>query len=114
MKHLTISLALLDHRNSTLVTFVIAESDTNVPVKELSINAFRDISTRILHRRSLEEGIRKWRAVERILLTKERAAKHLKWARAHQHWTQDDWAEIAWSDECLVRQDSDPRKLWIF
>ena len=47
-------------------------------------------------------------------MTKERAAKRLKWAKAHQHWTRDDWAKIVWSDKCLVRQDSDPWKLWVF
>jgi hypothetical protein len=60
-----------------------AESDTDVPLKEISVNAFPDVSTRTFHRRLLEEGIQKWRAAERTLLTKERAAKHLKWARAH-------------------------------
>ena len=91
-----------------------AESNTDVPLKEISVNAFSDVSTRTLHRQLLEEGIQKWRAAERTLLTKERATKHLKWARAHQHWTRDDWAKIVWSDEWLLRQDSDPRKLWVF
>ena len=67
-----------------------AESDTDVPLKEISINAFPDVSTRTLHRRLLEEGIRKWIAVERTLLTQKRAAKRLKWARAHQHKTRED------------------------
>ena len=64
-----------------------AESDTDVPLKEISINAFPDVSTHTLHRRLLEEGIQKWRAAERTLLTQKRAAKRLKWARAHQHKT---------------------------
>ena len=67
-----------------------AESNTDVPLKEISVNGFPDVSKRTLYRRLLEEGIRKWRAAERTLLTKERAAKHLKWARAHKHWTRDD------------------------
>jgi len=92
-----------------------AESKTRVPFAELSLNtAFTNVSTRTLRRRLKEEGIRKWRAVGRPLLTQKDAKERYKWAKAHQHWTKEDWARIVWSDECLVKQDSDPRQLWVF
>ena len=61
-----------------------------------------------------EEGIRKWRAVGRNLLTQKDVDGRYKWAKVHQHWTKEDWGKIAWSDECYVTQDSDPWQLWVF
>jgi hypothetical protein len=36
----------------------------------------------------------------------ENAKKRLAWARAHQHWTVDNWKWVIWSDECAVQKDS--------
>ena len=91
------------------------ESDTKMPLAEIPINTtFANVSTRTIRRRLREEGIRKWKAVGRTLLTQKDAKARYKWALAHRHWTKEDWAKIAWSDECLVKQDSDPRQLWVF
>src|SRR5579859_743109 len=35
-------------------------------------------------------------------------------AREHRHLTREDWAKFAWSDESLIKQDSDPCQLWVF
>jgi len=92
-----------------------AESDTKQPLAEISVNTtFANVSIRTIRRRLKEEGIRKWRAIGRSLLTQKDAKARYKWARAHRHWTKEDWAKIIWSDECIIRQDSDPRQLWVF
>ena len=92
-----------------------AESDTKQPLAEISVNStFADVSTQTIRRRLKEEGIRKWKAVGRCLLTKKDAKARYKWAREHQHLIKEDWVKFAWSDETLVRQDGDPQQLWVF
>ena len=91
-----------------------AESETHVPMVELRYQTNSDVSVRTLHQRLREARIRKWKAVNRPLLTKKHMAQRLKWAREHQHWTREDWVKVAWSDECAVQKDSDPRQVWIF
>ena len=91
-----------------------AESETRVPMREISNIVNADVSERTLHRRLLEAGIRKWKAVRRPLLNEKHAAQRLKWAQEHQHKTREDWSKVAWSDECAVQKDSDPRQLWVF
>jgi hypothetical protein len=91
------------------------ESETRVPLAEIPVNTtFSNVSIRTIRRRLREEGIRKWKAVGRALLTKKHAAQRLKWALEHRNWTREDWKKIIWSDECLVRLDSDPRQVWVF
>ena len=92
-----------------------AESETHVPLAEIAINTtFSNVSTQTLRRRLREVGIRKWKAVGRCLLTTKDAKARYKWAKAHEHLTKEDWAKFAWSDESLIRQDSDPCQLWVF
>ena len=91
-----------------------AECNTRIPLKELRADTFSNISEQTLRRRLREAGIRKWRAVNRALLTEIQAKQRLIWAKAHQHWTMDDWRKVIYSDECAVSKDSDPRKLRVF
>lgn len=91
-----------------------AESKTRVPLAELRIDTCINVCEQTFRRRLREAGIRKWRALNRPLLMKEHAAKHHKWVKAHQHWIRKDWERVAWSDECAVQKDSDPRKKWVF
>lgn len=91
------------------------KSETRVPLTEIAINTtFSNVSTQTLRRRLKEEGIRKWKAVERCLLRSKDAQARYKWAREHRHLTKEDWAKFAWSDESLIKQDSDPCQLWVF
>ena len=32
----------------------------------------------------------------------------------YQHKTREDWAKIAWSDECAIRKDSAREQMWVF
>jgi Transposase len=91
-----------------------AECNMRIPLKELRADTISNISEQTLRRRLRETGIRKWRAVNRTLLTKTQAKRRLIWARAHHHWTVDDWRKVMYSDEAAVSKDSDPRKLRIF
>jgi len=68
-----------------------AESNSRVPFKELKNLTNIDMSIRTIQRQLWEEGIHKWRAVKRPLLTQKHAKEHLKWAKAHRYWTVDDW-----------------------
>ena len=86
-----------------------------MPLAEIPINTtFSNVSTRTIRRRLKEKGIQKWRAVGCTLLTDGDAEVRYKWARAHEHWTKADWQRIVWSDECLIKQDSNPRQKWVF
>ena len=60
-----------------------AECNTRIPLKELRADTISNISLQTLRRRLREAGIRKWRAVDRPLLTKIQVKQHLKWARAY-------------------------------
>src|SRR5579859_3271299 len=91
-----------------------AESTTRVPFKELRNLSNIDASIQTMRHQLREEGIHKWRAVKCPLLTEEHAKKHLVWARAHQHWTVEDWKRVIWSDECAVQKDSNATGYWVF
>ena len=91
-----------------------AESETRVPFKELQNLVNIDASVQTMRRRLREEGIRKWRAVKRPLLTKKHAKERLAWAKAHQHRTVDDWKCVIWSDESAMQKDSNATRVWTF
>ncbi len=67
-----------------------------------------------MRRRLREENMQMWRKKKRPLLTPERAAKRLKWARAHEHWTVEDWKTVVWSDECSVERSKGVRQEWVY
>ena len=55
------------------------ESETHAPLAEIAINTtFFNVSTQTLRRRLREEGIRKWKAIERCLLTTKDAKARYK------------------------------------
>jgi hypothetical protein len=91
-----------------------AESETRVPFKELQNLTNIDASIQTMRRRLREEGIRKWRAVKRPLLTQKHAKERLAWAKAHRHWTVDDWKHVIWSDESAIQKDSNATGVWVF
>ena len=71
-----------------------AEANSRLPFKELQNLINMDVSIRTIRCRLCEEGIRKWRAVKRPFLTAKHAKQRLPWAKAHQHWTVDDWKRV--------------------
>ena len=102
--------------SNTTIRYLVhnAKSETRVPFKELRNLSNIDASIQTMRRRLRGEGIRKWRAVNCPLLTSEHAKKRLDWAKAHQHWTVNDWKRVIWSDECAVQKDSNATGYWVF
>jgi len=102
--------------SDTAVRYLVrnAESETRVPLKALRNLSNIEASEQTIRRRLREEGIRKWRAVKRPLLTQKHAKKRLAWAKAHRHWAVDDWRRVIWSDECAVQKDSNATGYWVF
>jgi len=91
-----------------------AMANTRVPLAELRKDIVSNVSQQTIRRRLREAGVRKWKALKRPMLTKEHARKRLTWAKAHRHWTRVQWEKICWSDESSIKQDSDPRRKWIW
>ena len=48
------------------------------------------------------------------LITKKACEKRLVWALKYQHYTREDWAKIAWSDESAIQKDSVYQQVWVF
>ena len=92
-----------------------ALTETKLPFKELKSIANIPVSERTIRRRLKEAGIRKWRALNRPLLTEEHAKKRLKWAKDVRHWTTEvEWPKVIWSDESAIQKDSDTRTVWVW
>ena len=91
-----------------------ALTETKLPFKELKAIANISVSEQTVRRRLKENGIRKWRALKRAMLTEEHAKKRLKWAKENQHWTIEDWTKVIWSDESAIQKDSDTRIVWVW
>ena len=87
---------------------------TNVTNDALRDITDSEVSTSTIRRRLREDHIRKWRAVERALLTEDHAKKRLDWARRYRLFTPEDWNRVFWSDECAVQKDSDDLQMWVF
>ena len=92
----------------------ITEANTHVLFASLKNIVNVPASTTTIRRRLHKDLIRKWHAVKRTLLIKERAKKHLEWALKYRHLTREDWARIAWSDECAIQKDSAHEQVWVF
>jgi transposase len=72
-----------------------------------------------VHRMSIwrlthEMGLRKWRKMQRPLLTPLHAEKRLNWALRYQHFTSIDWARVYWSGECTVKRGIGQHREWTF
>ena|SRR2546423_12099361 len=60
-----------------------AESETRVLLAQLHVDTGINVCEQTFRRRLQEEGIRKWRELNRPFLTKRHAAQRRKWAKAH-------------------------------
>ena len=58
--------------------------------------------------------MKKWIAKKRPKLKSWHAKKRLAWAKAHKHWTVEDWTRFCWSDESKIERSKDPRTVWVF
>ena len=60
------------------------------------------------------QGIKKHIPTKQPLLQLIDAKRRLAWAKAHRHWTVEDWRGVIWSDECSVERSKDPWFWWVF
>lgn len=50
-----------------------------------------------------KEGFGRYSALRKPKLTLEQAAIRLRWAEDHEHWTEEQWFQILWTDETWVQ-----------
>ena len=91
-----------------------AESDTGQPLAQLRLDTNIGASEQTIRRRLRETNIKKYKAVNRPLLTKKQIAARLKWAREHRNWSLEQWRRVLWSDETMVKNQNDPRPKLVF
>ena len=71
-----------------------AECNTRIPLAELRVETINNVSQQTLRRRLREARIRKWKPVIWPLINEKQAKLRLAWAKAHRHWTVEDWRKI--------------------
>jgi len=50
-----------------------------------------------------KEGFARYSALRKPKLTPEQAIVRLQWAQEHEHWTEEQWFQILWTDETWVK-----------
>ena len=58
--------------------------------------------------------IRKWKKLECPELTEEVTAQRLAWAQTYEPYTDVDWRNIRWSEECNIEHGKGACKEWVF
>jgi len=91
-----------------------AKANRSQTLHELTKSVTPNVSVRTVNRILAKEGIKTWRAKKRPKLTEDHAAEHLRWALCYAYWTEEDWKQVIWSDECSVEKSKDPRTVWVF
>ena len=89
-------------RKNPKLTYEQVLTDLNLPV-----------SSKTVYRILKEEGIKKWIAKQRPLLTEEAAKIRLEWCLARKDWTWDDWKTYIFSDEASIERGKGGRQ-WVF
>jgi hypothetical protein len=63
---------------------------------------------------SKKQGIKKWLAKKRPILTEEHAKQRYKWCKEHVEWGVEEWKRYIWSDECSVELRAEQKREWVF
>lgn len=66
---------------------------------ELSETLGKKISARTTRRRLLDVGLKGCKARKKPWLSEKNKKLRLQWCLEHQHYTEEDWSSIVWSDE---------------
>lgn len=66
---------------------------------ELSAESNKTISARTTRRRLQEAGLKGCKARKKPLLSENNKKARYAWALKYQHYTEEDWSNIVWSDE---------------
>lgn len=70
------------------------------------------VSRTTTYRRLREIGFKSRVPATKPMLTSKQKKKRLTWAKAHEHWTTEDWSKVVFSDEsrfCISFGDQGPR-----
>lgn len=68
-----------------------------------------DCSVRTMQRALVRLNIKAVKPYRRPFLSQDHAAKRLEWARSHRNWTTEEWRNVIFSDETIIRiQDNCP------
>ncbi|KFM62726.1 Transposable element Tc1 transposase, partial [Stegodyphus mimosarum] len=72
------------------------------------------MTTRTIHRRLTEKGLRSQRPLRQLPLTSVQRQARLQWCRAHSRWNFTDWSRIVFSDEFRfeLSPDDQRRRVW--
>ena len=73
-----------------------------------------DCSKKTIARIVRKQGIKKWLAKKRTILTEEHAKQHYKWCKERANWGVQEWEKYIWSDECSVELGAGQRREWVF
>jgi hypothetical protein len=73
-----------------------------------------EVHPRTLGRYLKGKGYRKWIAKKRPKLTAAHAATRLRWAIKRRDWTEEQWLNYIWSDECSVEKGSTGTVKWVW
>lgn len=66
---------------------------------EFSVASNKTISARTTRRRLQEAGLKGCKARKKPLLSDNNKKARYAWALKYQHYTEEDWSNIVWSDE---------------
>lgn len=84
------------------------------PLRELNVNIASNVSKRTVQRRLREKGIKKHRQRKKPRLKAEHRQKRLCWALDHELWTEVDFNNVVFSDECSIELGSGEATPFVF
>lgn len=80
---------------------------------ELNKSREKEVSVSTVKLRLKEGELHGRIAVRKPLLRKQNRVKRLQWARLHQHWTEEDWSKVLWSDESKFEVFGSKRRIFV-
>lgn len=85
---------------------------THVKVRnELQRSRGVNVSTRTVRRRLADTGIRSYRALRAPKLTPAHREKRREYARKYGQWTEEQWSNVLFTDECRFCLEPDDRRV---
>ncbi|TKA64438.1 hypothetical protein B0A49_10136 [Cryomyces minteri] len=104
-------LDLLYSSNQPNLTTSISPAVRYAKIREEANVTIRDDTIRSILKRHY---IFHWIATKRPLLQEKHAKMRLRWAKAHLNWSDAQWANVIWSDECSVERGSGKKAKWVW
>ncbi|KAJ3527972.1 hypothetical protein NMY22_g9584 [Coprinellus aureogranulatus] len=83
------------------------------PFKVIARENPADISDRIVRKVAASHGYHRCVAKKKPYHTKLQKTKRYIWAKDHEDWTNNEWKNVIWSDECYVHLDDTSGRIWV-